>query len=70
MRPTNGPGLKSFKTMIPTYGQPAQRQHIVVPCRRIIPVNFGTEQIVTLSRVAEDGLVSNVYGYNGTTLFN
>jgi len=71
MAPTHGPGLRGFKSIVPVYGQPSQRQTITVPCRKYIPIRFGElETNITISRMCESGIVSDVYGYDQTTLFS
>jgi hypothetical protein len=43
---------------------------MVVPCRQIVKIQWGqVSQDFTLSRTAEQGIVTNVYGYNGSTYF-
>jgi hypothetical protein len=39
-----------------------------VPCRQVVPIQWGqASQDITFARVAEQGLVSNVFGYNGSS---
>jgi hypothetical protein len=43
---------------------------MTVPCRQIVQLSWGqASQDFTLSRTAEQGLLQNVYGYNGSTYF-
>jgi len=41
-----------------------------VPCRQVVQIQFGQQsQDMTFSYVSEQGIVSNVYGHNGSTYF-
>lgn len=43
---------------------------MTVPCRQVVSLAFGqTSQDLTFAYVAEQGIVSNVYGHNGSTYF-
>lgn len=61
----------SWKSLIPQWGQPSQRQHVRVPCRVQIPIPYGAlDTNITFARIAEEGQVQNVYGYNSSPYFN
>lgn len=41
-----------------------------MPCRQVVTIAFGQQsQDMTFSYVSEQGIVSNVYGHNGSTYF-
>ena len=48
----------------------AQKQSVTVPCRQVVSISFGqASQDMTFAYVSEQGIVSNVYGHNGSTYF-
>jgi hypothetical protein len=48
----------------------AQKQTVTVPCRQVVNIKFGqTSQDLTFAYVAEQGILSNVYGHDGSTYF-